>query len=71
MNVTFKQVIKRAIRIVYTLISYSTCCKLSRVYGGNKSFKIRHVSFPYGSGMSAPSKRVIFPFWDDDAVRRY
>ena len=71
MNVTFKQVIKRAIRIVYTLISYSTCCKLSRVYAGNKSFKIRHVSFPYGSGMSAPSKRVIFPFWDDDAVRRY
>ena len=71
MNVTFKQVIKRAKRIVCTLILCSTCCKLFRVYTGGKSFTIRHVSFLYGSGISAPSKRVIFPFWDDDAVRRY
>ena len=62
-NVTFKQVIKRTKRIVYTLILCSTCCKLSRVYAGNKSLKIRHVSFPYGCGMSAPSKRVICHFW--------
>ena len=45
--------------------------KLFRVYAGSKSFTIRRVSFSYGSGMSAPSKRVIFPFLDDDAVRRY
>ena len=61
MNVTFKQVIKRAKRIVCTLILCSTCWKLFRVYTGGKSFTIRHVSFSYGSGMSTPSKGVIFP----------
>ena len=62
MNVTFKQVIKRAKRIVSTLILCSTCCKLFRVYTGGKSFTIRQVSFSCGSGMSTPSKGVIFPF---------
>ena len=70
-NVTFKQVIKRIKRILYTLILCSTGCKLFTVYAGSKSFTIRRVSFSDGSGMSAPSKRVIFPFLDDDAVRRY
>ena len=60
MNVTFKQVIKRAKRIVCTLILCSTCSKLFRVYTGGKCFTIRHVSFSYGSGMSTPSKGVIF-----------
>ena len=45
MNVTFKQVIKRAKRIVCTLILCSTCCKLFRVYTGGKSFTIRQVFF--------------------------
>ena len=36
MNVTFKQVIKRAKRIVCTLILCSTCSKLFRVYTGGK-----------------------------------
>ena len=63
MNVTFKQVIKRAKRIVCTLILCSTCCKLFRVYTGGKGFTIRQVSFSYGSGMSTPSKGVIFPFF--------
>ena len=63
MNVTFKQVIKRTKRIVYTWILCSTGCKLFRVYAGSKSFKISRVTFSYGSGMSAPSKRVIFHFW--------
>ena len=71
MNVTFKQVIKRAKRIVCTLIVCSTGCKLFRIYAGSKSLTIRRVSFSYGSGMSAPSKRVIFPFLDDDAVQRH
>ena len=72
MNVTFKLVIKRAKRIVCTLIVCSTGCKLFRIYAGSKSLTIRRVSFSYGSGMSAPSKRVIFfPFLDDDAVRRH
>ena len=71
MNVTFKQVIKRAKRIVCTLIACSTGCKLFRIYAGSKSLTIRRVSFSYGSGMSAPSKRVIFPFLDDDAVQRH
>ena len=48
MNVTFKQVIKRAKRIVCTLILCSTCCKLFRVYTGGKGFTIRQVSFSYG-----------------------
>ena len=67
MNVTFKQVIKRAKRIVCTLILCSTCWKLFRVYTGGKSFTIRHVSFSYGSGMSTPSKGVIFSHFYDDA----
>ena len=71
MNVTFKQVIKRAKRIAWTLIVCSTGCNIFRIYAGSKSLTIRRVSFSYGSGMSAPSKRVIFPFLDDDAVRRH
>ena len=38
MNVTFKQVIKRAKRIVCTLIVCSTGCKLFRVYAGSIKF---------------------------------
>ena len=45
MNVTFKQVIKRAKRIVYTRILCSTGCKLFRVYAGSKSFTIRRCFF--------------------------
>ena len=69
MNVTFKQVIKIAKRIVCTLILCSTCWKLFRVYNGGKSFTIRHVSSSNGGGMSTPSKGVIFTifFFFDDA----
>ena len=65
MNVTFKQV--RAKRIVCTLILCSTCWKFFRVYNGGKSFTIRHVSSSNGSGMSTPSKGVIFTLFFDDA----
>ena len=57
--VTFKLVIKRAKRIVYTGILCSASFKLFRVIL-MVSFTFRHISFLYGSGTFTPSERVIF-----------